>query len=77
MKTVIAAIFATLSIVPAAYADYIDDQITKAETRVANAEANLIKWRDCATNREACLAELREKAEATLKRAQDRAMALK
>lgn len=77
MKTLIATFALALSFVPAAHADYVDDQIIKAEKRVASAEANLIKWRDCATNRETCLAELREKAEATLKRAQDRAMALK
>lgn len=77
MKSIILATAMLFSIVPAASADYIDDQITKAEKRVASAEANLIKWRDCAAQREVCMTELRAKADKSLASAQKRAEALK
>lgn len=72
MKRVIIAAIAVLSIAPLAHADYIDDQIAKAEKRMASAEKNLKKWQDCAATREVCLAELREKASKAASRAQQK-----
>lgn len=75
------AIIIALAIVPlavsSAYADYIDTQIVKAEKRLASAETNLKKWKDCAAQRDVCLLDLRTKAEKRAATAQKRVEELK
>lgn len=72
MKTAILATIVVLAIAPLAHADYISDQLAKAEKRVASAEKNLLKWRDCEANRDTCLAELKAAAEKSVANAQKR-----
>jgi F0F1-type ATP synthase membrane subunit b/b' len=61
-----------IALTSVAHADYISDQIAKAEQRIESAEKNLQKWRDCEANRDECIATLRAKAEKSAERANAR-----
>lgn len=80
MKSTKFAFFAffvpTIALTSVAHADYISDQIAKAEQRVESAQKNLQKWQDCEANREECLNDLRTKAENRARRAMEVAKAL-
>lgn len=88
MRKIIAtvAILLAVNIAPVAYAqeavttatgDYVDQQLAKAEKRYASAQKNLTKWQDCASDKDACIAELSEKAQKAVDRANKRLAAIK
>lgn len=53
-----------------AVADIIDDNLVKAQQGVERAQKRLAAAKECAANKPACLAEMQEKAEAAVARAQ-------
>jgi F0F1-type ATP synthase membrane subunit b/b' len=72
------AISVALIVVPLSYAvaDIIDDNVTKAEKSVENANKRLAKAQECAANRPVCLADMKKKAEAAAKRANEKLAAI-